>query len=328
MWVHLDNLMSYLDFHKTVCGELRGLAGMLRLCALVQFKLLFSSRGLAMGDCRGFNLIELSLVSSGRAKAFTLIELLVVISIIVLLIALLLPALTAAQENAKNTMCKSNLHQQALAMSNYAIDEDGFYPTITPKNQAWMPPGVTCWQNWCSYGAVSGGEVVTFPRMYKTGYLNNWLAVRCPGRDYEDWPAKDIDNFLDPPPWSWQVMTDAEGVQWPQRTCYNMRGWEQTSADWKTPDERQAINSDICVNLYVMIGWPGHGAAPTDQGKGAHSNGLNIAFSDASATFVHVDTPWDETKSFLDQMMQWNPTPVGPFGIFPHLEMYQFFDRQ
>ena len=82
-------------------------------------------------------------------RAFTLIELLVVISIIVLLIALLMPALTAARENAKTTMCKSNLHQQALAMTYYALDEGGFYPAITPENQLWMPPGVTCWQNWC-----------------------------------------------------------------------------------------------------------------------------------------------------------------------------------
>ena len=264
-----------------------------------------------------------------RQRAFTLIELLVVISIIVLLIALLLPALTAAKENAKTTMCKSNLHQTVLAMTNYTIDEEGFYPTITPKNQLWMPSGVSCWQNWCSYGTVNSDEAVAYARLYKTGYMGNWLGVRCAGRDYEDWPAEDIDNFLDNPPWPFDgPAIDAEGNEYPGRVCYNMRGWEQTSADWRTPDQRQAINSDICMNLYVMIGWPGHGSAPTDQGKGAHSNGLNIAFSDASSTFVHVDTPWDETKSFLDQMMQWNSTPVGPFGILPHVEMYQFFDSQ
>ena len=248
-------------------------------------------------------------------RAFTLIELLVVISIIVLLIALLLPALTAAKDSAKNTMCKSNLHQLALAMSNYAIDEDGFYPAITPKNQSWMPPGVTCWQNWCSYGSVSGGEVVTYPRLYKTGYINNWLAFLCPGRDYEDWPAKDILNFLDPPPWSWDVMTDAEGVQWPQRTCYMARGWEETSADWRTPDQRKAIGSDMILNYL-------------SESKNSHEVGINVSYSDASATFVSWNAPFDPTRTFAEQMIAWNPTSSGPIGIFPHLEAYRWFDTQ
>ena len=261
-------------------------------------------------------------------SGFTLIELLVVISIIVLLIALLLPALTAAQENAKTTICKSNLHQTALAMSNYAIDEDGFYPAITPKNQTWMPPGVTCWQNWCSYGSISGNEIVSYPRLYKTGYMSNWLGVRCPGRDYEDWPAKDIDNFLDPPPWPFDgpAVDPADGTEYPWRTCYQMRGWTETAADWKTPDQRQAINSDMILNLAVMVGSDDGNTG--DKGKGAHPNGINIGFSDASSTFVSVDTPWDDVRTFEEQMTLWQPSHLNPIGILQHLEVYKFFDKQ
>ena len=29
------------------------------------------------------------------------------------------------------------------------------------------------------------GEAMAYSRLFKTGYLNNWLAVRCPGREYE-----------------------------------------------------------------------------------------------------------------------------------------------
>lgn len=51
--------------------------------------------------------------------AFTLIEFLVVIGLITILIALLLPAVSAARETARSTHCRSQLRQIGLAVSNY-----------------------------------------------------------------------------------------------------------------------------------------------------------------------------------------------------------------
>ncbi len=61
-------------------------------------------------------------------KAFTLIELLVVISIIALLVAILLPALNKAREQAKITVCASNQHQLIIGVITYSADNDGKLP--------------------------------------------------------------------------------------------------------------------------------------------------------------------------------------------------------
>lgn len=54
-----------------------------------------------------------------RWRAFTLIELLVVVTIIGMLTALLLPAIQAARESARQSTCRNHLRQLALALNSY-----------------------------------------------------------------------------------------------------------------------------------------------------------------------------------------------------------------
>ncbi len=66
--------------------------------------------------------------SNTPEKGFTLIELLVVISIIALLIAILLPALSAARESARGVQCLSNQRQTGLATMAYLSDNQDVFP--------------------------------------------------------------------------------------------------------------------------------------------------------------------------------------------------------
>jgi prepilin-type processing-associated H-X9-DG protein/prepilin-type N-terminal cleavage/methylation domain-containing protein len=77
--------------------------------------------------------------SSRYRRAFTLVELLVVIGIIAVLIALLLPTLGRARQQAQRTACAAKLHNILIAAQNHSIDHKGFYP-ITGVLPGQQPP--------------------------------------------------------------------------------------------------------------------------------------------------------------------------------------------
>jgi len=63
-------------------------------------------------------------------SGFTLVELLVTISIIVMLISLLTPAIGRAIAKAESVRCANNLSQVGIAVLNYAADNDNRFPQI------------------------------------------------------------------------------------------------------------------------------------------------------------------------------------------------------
>jgi prepilin-type N-terminal cleavage/methylation domain-containing protein len=63
-----------------------------------------------------------------RESAFTLIELLVVVTIIVVLLALLSPALDRAIFEAQMAVCAANLHAIGAGAAGYAVDSRRYYP--------------------------------------------------------------------------------------------------------------------------------------------------------------------------------------------------------
>jgi prepilin-type N-terminal cleavage/methylation domain-containing protein/prepilin-type processing-associated H-X9-DG protein len=63
-------------------------------------------------------------------RGFTLTELLVVITILVVLLGLLLPAIGMVRDSARTVSCLSNMRQIGLAISNYSNENDGFMPAV------------------------------------------------------------------------------------------------------------------------------------------------------------------------------------------------------
>ncbi len=103
-------------------------------------------------------------------KAFTLIELLVVISIIALLVSILMPALGRAKEQAKRTICATNLHSTYVGLTAYAGDYDD---RIVPMHHSWsLAP------HWSRY-AVNPTKSVSF-NYIQLGLLYETRAITNP----------------------------------------------------------------------------------------------------------------------------------------------------
>jgi prepilin-type N-terminal cleavage/methylation domain-containing protein len=64
-----------------------------------------------------------------KSLGFTLVELLVSITIIGVLISLLVPAVQAVRESARNLRCQSNLYQIWVNTQNYATKTNGILPS-------------------------------------------------------------------------------------------------------------------------------------------------------------------------------------------------------
>jgi len=126
----------------------------------------------------------LPLHDAGGRRAFTLIELLVVISVIAVLAALLLPALTRAKDAGARAVCLSNLRQVGLAVHAYAEENQDRIPH-GPK----APPFITPSSLYPSTGAPTslislyGGAPVGLGLLIQQHLSLQPKVLFCPGSD-------------------------------------------------------------------------------------------------------------------------------------------------
>lgn len=144
-----------------------------------------------------------------RHHAFTLIELLVVIAIIAILMALLMPSLANAREQAKKVKCASNLRQIGLAIHMYAQENNG---TIPISQQSWLT-GQTATISWRDdpfmirlYPYMNVVDPNTIPGLSTSSvaYLTAWRracfmgAFQCPSKNDFDYQLDASHNDV---PW-------------------------------------------------------------------------------------------------------------------------------
>jgi prepilin-type N-terminal cleavage/methylation domain-containing protein/prepilin-type processing-associated H-X9-DG protein len=77
---------------------------------------------------------------TSKHEAFTIVEILVVITIIGILIAMLLPALSSVREAARSVVCRNNLHQIGAALHSYESANGYFPPAYAANPQDWEFP--------------------------------------------------------------------------------------------------------------------------------------------------------------------------------------------
>jgi prepilin-type N-terminal cleavage/methylation domain-containing protein len=98
---------------------------------------------------------------------FTLIELLVVVTIIAILAAMLLPALSRAKEASRRSVCMSQLKQYSLAMELFMSEHEGQYPRSYSK-AGWHGP------DWVHPLRMNNAGPKEPPYNYPDGMGDNW----------------------------------------------------------------------------------------------------------------------------------------------------------
>lgn len=134
-----------------------------------------------------------------RIAAFTLLEVLVVTAVLVVLMAMLLPSLQHAREDARRVVCLHNLRQLDLAMFMYQADSHGYFPanaqgSTLPAPNTWCPFNWIAWYNPVNSPNLNNGALVPYmggkflPKQYTcpsddtSSHINYWNGYGAPYR--------------------------------------------------------------------------------------------------------------------------------------------------
>jgi prepilin-type N-terminal cleavage/methylation domain-containing protein/prepilin-type processing-associated H-X9-DG protein len=241
---------------------------------------------------------------AGVAKAFTLIELLVVVSIIALLISILLPSLRKARELARRAKCQGHLHMIALAVREYAADNNDFTPLgnsteaqADPTNGWWGGNGVQnmLWVPGLYLPSSDEGKGTAIGSLYPK-YIQDGHMYYCPS--YRDALSE---SSFDDDTWGF--------VNWGNEALRNhVAGSYLYRGAWRThqPGFENPTRAWLWATEPLNVGWDSQRAMVADGftpnywaigGRVGHGDGYMVAYLDGHVAYVR-DAAGREVRRF------------------------------
>ncbi len=212
--------------------------------------------------------------------AFTAIEFAVVLVILVILAALLIPALEEGQNEARRAKCIGRMRQVGMAMQLYQSGHNGHWPwarvSVHPERRDWPDP--------------TGSLAVLYPSYAPKAYL-----FQCPATDDVVELAGDGRDFLDcgnfyvsPKGKPYRPEDVGKGAPRPPSYFYEARDIPRNASS------SRVVYGDECVHGYLKEEglWLGDDNHPMGGG--------NFMFADKHIEWLKLEwtgRPWDEQQS-------------------------------
>ena len=198
-------------------------------------------------------------------KGFTLVELLVVIAVIALLMALLLPALNKARDQAQTIKCASNLRQFGLMYEMYAQTHNESMPGGWNSGTMWMVDLMPYYQGM--------GDIRLCPKATKFLDQTGCSDTSCPKTINSAWGRWGKPTFFGGAVPGWTK----EGLY----GSYGINGWAQNPPDIGLP-----IGNPETYNI-----------DPIDRPRFWRST-LNVTHT--ADVPLMADSMWDGTEPMVD----------------------------
>ena len=262
-----------------------------------------------------------------KERGFTLIELLVVIAIIALLLAILIPSLQNARDQAKDVVCRSNMKQWGVMMLMYADDNNSrFMPGWSQERGMW----VICLKPYYNIKKICLCPKAT--KLISEGHpISKFSAWGIYGDEYPFWPDG-VPHYGEPGLYG----------------SYGINTWIHDVADvwyeddWETDNalkywRKSTVKGVSNIPLFSDSMWEGSSPHHTDtipQEDGAfeqggmwnfcldrHNGAINIVFLDGTARKIALKQLW-KLKWSTEFNIHWQPNKLWPKWMKHFKESY------